>query len=627
MTFWEHSQEIGNIPIKNIGKNAFSFQFFSFGLYRFPHLLQLKKRLLMNKNTPLLRRHLLLYSCILFSFLATAQTVPLKGRVADSAGTPMPNVSISIGKTGKGAVTNASGEFTLAAARGSVLTFSLIGYAPQEVTVKDDRFLIITLQRTTSSMNDVVVVGYGTSRKAAITGSIASVSAEQLTQTPISNVASGIEGRVSGVQITTNSNAPGGSISFRIRGTNSINGDAEPLYIIDGLQVSNTGSSSTGGNVTSLNPLATLSPNDIESVEILKDASAAAIYGARGANGVVLITTRHGKAGATRVTYETYYGTQEITKKLHMMDGTQFAELENDVYNNPNYLPDPASYGQGTNWQDLVYRKAPLMSHLLTVSGGSDKTQMALSLNYFGQDGIAINSNLDRYSLRMNVDHKISNVFKVGASIYGAYVVNNVIPTGQTTLDGPVITSSLVGAAVGAAPVLKPYDSLGNILPAGNQLNSLFIESVNPLGLAAGVNRSTDKRTLAEVYGEANILPGLTYRATLTADVQGGLFDYYSPISVVSAADLNANSGSATKSNSNTLVLLHESILTYSRKFGQRHSLKLTGVYSTQVTTDNSNQINATGFPNDATTDEDLAIALNRSVTSTTGIWTSILST
>jgi TonB-linked SusC/RagA family outer membrane protein len=571
----------------------------------------------MKRKLHLFLPYLLLLSGLLFTCILSAQTLSIKGKIVDSLGNPLSNASVRVNHSHAGTVSHADGTFSLTAPTGNVvLTVSLIGYAPKEVTVGDNGSLTIQLQRLASSLNDVVVVGYGTSRKLAITGAVSSISSAEINQTPISNVAQGIEGRVSGVQVTQNSDAPGGSISFRIRGTNSINGDSEPLYVIDGLQVSNTGSSSTGGNVTALNPLATLSPNDIESVEILKDASAAAIYGARGANGVVLITTKRGRAGATRVTYETYYGTQQITKKLQMMNGTQFANLENDVFNNPNYLPNPDSYGQGTNWQNLIYRKAPIMNHLLTVSGGSDKTQMALSLNYFGQDGIAINSDFTRYSLRMNVDHKISNVFKVGGSIYGSYVINNVIPTGQTTLDGPVITSSLIGAGVGAPPVLKPYDSLGAIWPSGNQLNGQFLESVNPLGLAAGINRSTDKRSLADVYGEANIAKGLTYRATLTADVQSGLYDNYSPIAVVSSANLNANSGSATKSNSNTLVLLHESILTYSTRFAERHSLKLTGVFSTQQTTDNSNQINATGFPNDATTDEDLAIALNRSVSS-----------
>jgi TonB-linked SusC/RagA family outer membrane protein len=571
----------------------------------------------MKRKLHLLLPCFLLLCGFLFTHIASAQQVSIRGRIVDSLGNPLPNASVRVNHSHAGTISNGNGAFSLTTTGSSiVLTVSLIGYAPKEVTADGSAELTVHLQRAASSLNDVVVVGYGTSRKLAITGAVSSISAAEINQMPISNVAQGIEGRVSGVQVTQNSDAPGGSVSFRIRGTNSINGDSEPLYVIDGLQVSNTGSSKTGGNVTALNPLASLSPNDIESVEILKDASAAAIYGARGANGVVLITTKHGKAGATRVSYETYYGTQQISKKLKMMNGAQFADLENDVFNNPNYLPDPASYGQGTNWQDLVYRKAPIMNHLLTVSGGSDKTQMALSLNYFGQDGIAINSDFTRYSLRMNVDHKISNVFKVGASIYGSYVINNVIPTGQTTLDGPVITSSLIGAGVGAPPVLKPYDSLGAIWPSGNQLNGQFLESVNPLGLAAGINRSTDKRSLANVYGEANIAKGLTYRATLTADVQSGLYDNYSPISVVSSANLNSNSGSATKSNSNTLVLLHESILTYSTRFAERHTLKLTGVYSNQVSTSNSNQINATGFPNDATTDEDLAIALNRSVSS-----------
>ena len=250
----------------------------------------------------------------------------------------------------------------------------------------------ISLLVDDKALEEIVVVGYGTQRKVETTGAIASIKAAELTQTPIANLAQGLQARVSGVQITQNSSAPGGNISVRIRGTNSINGSSEPLYVIDGIQITN------GGGVNDISPLSQINPNDIESVEVLKDASAAAIYGSRAANGVVLITTKRGKAGVSRVTYESYYGSQEVNKQLNMMNASEFASLENEIFKQ-NVYADPASLGQGTNWQSLIFRKAPIQNHQLTFSGGSEKTQMSLALNYFNQDGIIINSNFHKYKM------------------------------------------------------------------------------------------------------------------------------------------------------------------------------------------------------------------------------------
>jgi TonB-dependent SusC/RagA subfamily outer membrane receptor len=387
----------------------------------------------------------------------------------------------------------------------------------------------------------------------------------------VANVAQGLQARVSGVQITQNSSAPGGNISVRIRGTNSINGTSEPLYIIDGLQISN------GGGVNDVSPLSTINPNDIESVDVLKDASATAIYGARGANGVVLITTKRGKSGATRVSYDGYYGLQKITKKLSVMNAAEFAALENETYNNPNLFPDPKSLGEGTDWQDIVFRQAPIQDHQLSITGGSENTQLAMALNYFDQEGIVINSSFKRYSLRTNIDHRINDRFKIGASIFGSYNINSGIPTGQTSLDGAAITGSVIGATLGAPPTLKPYRPNGTVFPFGDQVTGGYREVANPLGLANILNQTATRRTLANLYGDAVILPGLTYRASFNVDLNSGLNNFYSPIAILGVADINASSGSARKENTNSTLLLHESILTYATNFSEQHSLKFTG--------------------------------------------------
>ena len=535
---------------------------------------------------------------------AFAQDGSVKGKVVSDVGEVLPGVNVLIKGSSRGTTTDADGQFTLGnVTPADVLVFSFIGYTTQELTVGNQTTLNITLTTDMETLGEVVVVGYGTQRKIETTGSIASVKSSDLVQTPVSNVVQGLQGRVAGVQITQNSGAPGGNVSVRVRGTNSINGTSEPLYVIDGIQIANS------GNITDVSPLSTINPNDIESVEVLKDASATAIYGARGSNGVVLITTKRGKSGTTRVSYEGYYGVQQVRKELDMLNAAQFAQLENDVFKSQVYA-DPAAEGQGVNWQDLIFRTAPIQNHQLSVNGGTDKTQLALSLNYFNQDGIIINSNFKRYSLRLNLDHKISDRLKVGTSIMGSYNINSGIPTGsQTVGDADVVTGSIVGAALGAPPTLRPYRDDGTLYPFGEQRDGRYREVTNPLGLASVKNQTDIRRVMANIYGEATLVKGLTYRASFNADVQENLNNYYSPLYIIATKDINANSGSAKKDNRNNLVLLHESILTYSKTLADVHSLKFTGVFATQSVQFNQNTVNANGFPNDATTNESLQIA------------------
>ncbi|GGH72213.1 TonB-linked SusC/RagA family outer membrane protein [Filimonas zeae] len=548
---------------------------------------------------------LLLLCC---SFFAQAQNGNqiVEGQVSDASHIPLSGASVTVKGTPQVTTTNAEGRFRLAGVLPTaVLVITYKGYKSLEVPVNNQRTLTITLEVDVNKLDDVVVVGYGTQRKAATTGAIASVKSADITQTPVVNVAQGLQARVSGVQITQNNAAPGGSISVRIRGTNSINGSSEPLYIVDGIQISNEAS------VTDASPLSTINPNDIESVEVLKDASATAIYGARGANGVVIISTRRGKNGPTRVQLETYQGIQQVTKTIDMLNAAGFAKLENEVYNAAIYI-NPDSLGKGIDWQDLLFRDAIIQNYQLSVSGGSEKTQFSISGNYFNQDGIIINSNFKRYSLRLNIDHKISDRFRMGATVLGSYSINNTIPTGATGLDG-LATASIVGAALGAPPTLQPYREDGSIYPFSDQFNGRYREVVNPLGMAEVLNQKAIKRNMANLYAEAKITAGLTYRASFNADLSSTLADRYSPLYILGSLEKNSSSGSAYKGNSNGTALLHESILTWQRNLGE-HSLKVTGVWGTQKNTGNSNSIEASGFPNDVTTNEAIGLAVNRTV-------------
>lgn len=532
----------------------------------------------------------------------------VKGRVLDEKGEGLPGVNVIIKGTQQGTVTNAEGHFELSIPNdNTALIFSFVGYLSAETVVGSRTSIDISLKTDEKALEEVVVVGYGTQRKKETTGSIASVKADELLQTPISNVAQGLQARVAGVQVSQNSGAPGGNISVRIRGTNSINGTTEPLFVIDGIQIAN------GGDMNNMSPLSQINPNDIESLEILKDASATAIYGARAANGVVLITTKRGKEGATRVTYDGYYGVQQINKLLPVMNGVEFAKLENEVYNRLMY-PNPDEFGEGTNWQSLIFRDAPIQSHQFTVSGGNSKTQLLVSGNYFNQQGIIVNSGFTRYSFRINLDHQLNDRFKIGSSLLYSVSTNNNVRNAPQSPE--TATGGILNAALTAPPILAPYLADGSIFPFQDQFNGTYREVTNPLGFTARLDRQTVRRSLLNLYGEANLAPGLSYRATFTGDLGNGLRDYYSPRSILSVSELASGGGQAEKGNSYAQTLLHESILTYRRTISAKHTIGFTGVFATQTTINESNQIIARNFPNDNTINNAIQLGNDRTISS-----------
>jgi len=534
------------------------------------------------------------------------------GRVTDEKDEPLPGVSIAIKGSNRGTSANGEGRYTLVVNPTDVLIFSFIGFQKQEVPIEGGNgqartVIDVVLKAADTSLEEVVVVGYGTQRKIETTGAIASVKAAELLQTPVANVAQGLQARVAGLQITQNSGAPGGNISVRIRGTNSINGSSEPLYVIDGIQIAN------GGGVSDVSPLSQINPNDIESIEVLKDASATAIYGARAANGVVLITTRRGKEGVTRVSYDGYAGVQQVNRTMDVLNAREFALLENEIYKRPIYA-DPNSLGEGFNWQNLIFRKAPIQSHQVSVTGGTAKTQLALSLNYFNQDGIIRNSNFTRYALRSNLDHTISSRFRVGTSLYYGYTVNNGVSLGGTSSDVTSSRQGVLGAAVAAPPTLVPYREDGSVFPFQDQMNGQYQEVSNPLNFITPLNRQTAQRLLVNAYLDVNLLQGLTYRASFNADLATTLGEFYSPLSLLSRSQFASGGGSASNTNTYGRVLLHESIFTYRRQLAAHHSLTATAVLGSQADIGQFNQQSGRNFPNDVTQNNAIQLAVDRTV-------------
>jgi TonB-linked SusC/RagA family outer membrane protein len=589
--------------------------------------------MLMNKrilNRPgMLRACLTLLVALLSTLAVTAQTQTIKGTIIDESGQPVAGATVRVKGDQQVTTSGEDGTYTLANVKtGARIIISYTGFEQQEIGTTGNAYEKVQLKKLNNTLDDVVVVGYGSRKKSEVTGAITTVKASDLLQTPVANLAQGLQGRVAGLQVTQNNAAPGGSISIRLRGTNSINGSSEPLYIIDGVQIQNNTApgvsgpptlgniSSVGGNSNTVSSLSFLNPNDIESIEVLKDASAAAIYGSQAANGVIIITTKRGKAGTSAVSYDGYYGVQDITKTIPVLNASQFAKIENEIYNT-NRFAQPDSFGVGTDWQDVLFRTAPIQSHQLTFSGGNDKTQALLSLNYFGQEGIVVNSKFDRFSVRLNVDHQVKKWLKIGTNTTLTRSANNRVQTGSVNNDGGGLTQSLIGAALSAPPTLKPYNTDGSVWAWRDQpYGSFYGELRNPvLGLQT-MDVTRTNTVLSNVYVDFFPLKGLRYRINLSVNTNNSLNDYYFPTAAFSNGEISLAGGLGgygMKYNSNFMRLMHESILTYDKAFGD-HALKFTGVFSTLENNNNYNYMIGYGFINDATSNEALQLAKNFSI-------------
>ncbi|HTI09533.1 MAG TPA: TonB-dependent receptor plug domain-containing protein, partial [Puia sp.] len=363
-----------------------------------------------------------LLALLLVTIHLSAQNRPLKGKVVSGDNTPVPGATVSIlkkrapGTPAKVSTVAATedGTFTLPVPNGRVmLQVSAVGFETKEVMVDEGAdFVSVTLKETTKGLNEVVVVGYGTQRKKDLTGSVSSVQLSNTEETPIFGTSQMLEGLASGVQVTQTNSQPGSSFTVRVRGTNSISSSSDPLYVIDGY---------AGADIT-------INPNDISSIEVLKDASATAIYGSRGANGVVMITTKKGTPGPNTVNFDMYTGVQHVGKIFDMMDAKQFATYLNQVTAaNAPTTPLPFtqgaidSLGKGTDWQRAIFRTAPISNYSIGFGGGNDNTRYYLSLNYFTQQGIIINSGYKRGIVRFNIDNKLSSKIHIGLNTQLAY--------------------------------------------------------------------------------------------------------------------------------------------------------------------------------------------------------------
>lgn len=511
---------------------------------------------------------------LLFATLVSAQMRTITGKVSSSAGEALIGATVQVqSASDRGAVSDASGNYSIQAAKGEVLVFSYLGLSPKTLTLGNETVLNVELDPDAALLEETVVVGYGTAKKSDLTGAVGSVTAEQIRSSVFTNFDQALQGRVAGVQVTQNSGAPGGAASIRIRGANSITGSSEPLYVIDGIPFQGDGSGVSGfdwaggaNGQNRVNPLAAINPNDIVSIEVLKDASASAIYGARAANGVILVTTKRGKKGESKVSYNAYYAQQELSRRIEMMNLPQFADYQQQVTAdlglqlNQRYL-DPSLLGPGTDWQSEVFRNAGMHSHQLSVTGGTDKTTYAISGGLFQQDGIIIGSDFNRYTTRINLDNQVKTWLKVGGSF--AYANTNEKITLNDGGDGVIIQSLVMAPDVPVKDINGEY--AGPEVQAG-------ASSFNPVAAALQRNNTLQRqRIMANVYGDLTLMKGLTFRSELSFDDNNSINKAFQP--TYKWGVLINRENQLRQREESSLFWIIKNYLTYNVTLGQKHKL------------------------------------------------------
>ncbi len=533
---------------------------------------------------------------LLLSTLTFGQNIKISGRVVSADDrTPMPGVSVKVTGTSSGAVTDANGAYTIAAPKGATLAFTYVGYDVFQTKVGESNTINVNLTSSSSNLQEVVVVSYGSSKQRDITGAITKVNAAELQDLPAAEIGQKLAGRVPGLQTNQVSGRPGQGMAFRIRGAASLGSGNQPLIVVDGQPISDVN---------------LLNPDDIENFSVLKDAASTALYGSRAANGVILITTKQGKAGRTSVTFNTYYGSQTVLQRGRpdVMNANEFATYMKGFYEDrikyerwvnpvtklaevPEDYRSPEQYGEGTDWYNTLLRTAPIQNYSLNVSSGTEKALSSNSATYFKQQGVLQNTGMERFSFRSN------NTFTPGSKVKFGF---NVAPTYQIddntrgNLDGN--RQVLVGGAISSplVPAVNPDGSLPNrggsfgMFAFPNFLQQLRIMNVKQRSL----------RMLGNAFGEIELLKDLRFRTTINADLGSVDFNSFNSSLYGTAGSPGPNIPSAAHSSNDYVSWLSENILTYKYQISD-HKFDFLAGYSAQKYSRNYRTINGSVFPND----------------------------
>jgi len=513
--------------------------------------------------------------CIFLSQSIIAQNSPsvVKGVVTEAqTGEPLIGTNVFVQGTTNGTTTGLDGSYTIniGNTENPVLTFSFVGYVEKSIPVNGQSTINVQLDGDFTALDEIQVVGYGVQRKRVVTGAISSVDSEELNQTASAGLDQALQGKSAGVFVTQNSNAPGGGVSVRIRGVHSTTGGNEPLYVVDGVPVSNSNdfvSVVNGGQGGS--PISSINPEDIESIEILKDASAAAIYGTRAAAGVILITTKKGKQGTSRINFNSYYGIQEITKTIPLTNATNFAILDNEMRANAlkplnNELFNPEALGEGINWQDQIFRTGTLQNYNLSVSGGNERSTYLLSGNYYSNKGVINNSAFDRYSFRVNTDNKLTDWIKVGNHL-----------TYSNSTEDYVITDSETWGAISNS--LRQMPTVPVFLENGlyGGMTGVFDYTVrNPVAIVREWQQDINRDyVLGDLNLEITPFKNFTYRTVLGIEYRASSQSFFQPQNI--GGGLVDEVSTKKEYRNSRKKILYDNIFTYANTFRENHNFSL----------------------------------------------------
>jgi TonB-linked SusC/RagA family outer membrane protein len=600
-------------------------------------------RKLLSSN--LFRLSSLLASLLLLGQFVYAQTSTVSGVIKDAAGQAIPGASILIKGTTTGTVTNNEGLYRIDVPQNAVLVVSFIGYGAQEVAVGNQSGIDIVLEEDASTLNEVVVIGYGEVKKKDITGAVASVNTAEMLQASPTNISQGLQGRVAGVYVSKNDGAPGAGVSLQIRGPNTFLGSAEPLYVIDGIPFVTGGSAAqVGGDNQTSNPLSFINPQDIESIEILKDASATAIYGARAANGVVLITTKKGSKDRDNLEFVVNYGVSRVSKKIDVLNGYQYAQFQNEAVTNRSiyegtalgelpfpgtskvdsetgetiYSPAPEDFlngynNGGTNWQDQIFETATTADYTLALNGGNDKGNYSISGNVLDQTGVIVNSSFKRYSIRGNVFRNVRDWISIGSNTSITRSENNFVRTNSDGGTGSSLTGAVRSAIVypSTYPIIDPSTLSSDELARMNTEIGWYASSPYYY-VRHAKNTLTTTQLFSSSFVEVSFLENFKLRQNIGFNYTYNVRDiYYDRFTQEGKAPVN---GLAYLTDNTWLGRTLETILSYNKTFQENHNVNAVVAFTNEQYDSRNSSIQAQNFPNDILGNNDLYTAKDRPV-------------
>lgn len=521
--------------------------------------------------------------------------IQVSGIISDDQNQPLPGVNILVKGTTTGTTSDANGYYSLNVPNeNSVLVYSFIGYVSKEIPIGTQTEINVQMESDIRSLQEVVVVGYGEVKKSDLTGSVASIKSEELNAYPTTNIMQSLAGRAAGIQISQNTGAPGSALSVRIRGTNSVQGNNEPLYVVDGFPYT--------GNPTLLNNA------DIESVEILKDASATAIYGSRGANGVVLITTKRGKSGETKVEYDGYLGWQTLRKKIDMMNAREYAEFYNMQAANdglaPHFTQDEInSFGEGTDWQDLVFKTAPIQNHAVSINGGSEKTRFSISGSNFNQGGIMTGSDYVRNSVRANVMTDLSKKFSFDLNAILSRIDSDRKNNSKGNRGG-----TLTSAVLSGYPTIPVYAADGSYSRLAEAYSWGSNVITNPLNF---IEQESDHIRSNKILTNA----ALTFKPIegLSIKISGGIENTDDRVNYYRTNKFINSQGAAKIETDQVTSLLNENIISYVKEFG-KHSISAVAGFTYQNSKSTGLDASGNGFVSNVQESYDVGAAATQGV-------------